>query len=366
MAEERKESTRDGKTSSTPPSSRSKDNFFPDQPPYQTPTTGLLAWIHPTIHPFLQLMRLDRPKPSIYFYIPHLIGSIQAAILLKTSFEQLLQANLALLLGTFFLRGATCTWNDIVDIEFDKRVLRTRHRPLARGAISLPVANIFMLAQGVAALAVLTFMPAACALYAIPGALGWFIYPLAKRFTDYPQIILGFPMAWGVFMGAAAVGAEPLGLEKSTYEPVRDMANPSMSADAAQAIVNVYFANALWTLCYETVYSYQDVKDDVTAGVKNIALLLGLRRAKPFLTVVSTAEILLLFAAGEIMGVSWPYLLVTVVAHAAALATKISSVDLSKPSDCLWWFRDGGYITGSLLTGGFVLEYLRRAYLMAE
>lgn len=335
------------------------ENYFPSLPEYKPPTTGFLAQIHPSLHPYLQLMRLDRPKPSIYFYLPHLVGSLQASILLQTSVRQFVQANIYLLAGTFFLRGSTCTWNDIVDVEFDKCVERTRHRALARGAISLRAASVLMIVQAVCAAGLLSFMPSACTVYALPGVAGWFLYPLAKRVTNYPQVVLGFPMAWGVFMGAAAVGAEPLRIHSSSFDILRGMSNSPMQSKSTQAILYVYCANALWTLCYETVYSYQDIRDDAAAGVKNIALLLR-DRAKVFLMLISAAEIVCLYAAGKLMNTSWLYMTFAVVLKALLLLVKIVWVDLTKPADCRWWFMNGGYIIGGTLVAGLALEYMRQ------
>ncbi|KAK5634979.1 hypothetical protein RRF57_010691 [Xylaria bambusicola] len=145
--------------------------------------------------PYIQLMRLDRPSGYWYFWYPHVYGTLWAAISRRSSLDELLSVNLILLWGVLIVRGATCTWNDTVDVDFDRKVSRCRTRPLARGAISVTQANLFTAAQTLASLTTLVALPRLCTVYAAPAVLGWFCYPLAKRITYYPQVVLGFPMA---------------------------------------------------------------------------------------------------------------------------------------------------------------------------
>ena len=317
------------------------------------------------IIPYLQLIRLDRPKGFFYFWFPHIFGSILGAIVLKQPLEQLVQVNGILIIGTFFLRSATCAWNDIVDAPFDRQVTRTKNRPMARGAIDTNPALLYTAVLSTFAFAVLAWLPPVCTIYAIPAIVGWFVYPLSKRVTNYPQVVLGFPMAWGIFMGAAAVGADPLQIHGRYWFPSSHTSSDGtqLPLDARNVFLYFYAANFAWTLCYEIIYSFQDVRDDVDAGVLNIALLLGKRGAKPFLVVAAAVVVSGFAHVGELMHAGWFYYYGCVIAAAIILATKIFSVDLSNPQNCSWWFSNGGIITGTAITAGLFLEYLdRRVY----
>ena len=104
-------------------------------------------------------MRLDRPNGSLYFYLPHLFGSLHAGTHLGVPARSLLYTNLILLVGTTIMRGATCTWNDTVDAPFDRLVPRTKNHPVARGAVSPTAAHIFTAVQSIISLGILTLLP---------------------------------------------------------------------------------------------------------------------------------------------------------------------------------------------------------------
>lgn len=316
------------------------------------------AMVPPGIVPYLQLIRLDRPRGFFYFWFPHLHGTILTAILLQQPLKQLVTANLALLVGTFFMRGATCAWNDIVDAPFDRQVTRTKNRPMARGAIPTASALVFAGCLSILALATLRYLPPVCSIYVLPAIAGWFLYPLSKRVTNFPQVVLGFPMAWGVLMGAGAMGADPLDVRQSQWSVAAAFGGIPLERSATKAIIYFYGANFAWTLCYETIYSFQDIKDDIHAGVLNIALLLGKRGAKPFLTLVAAVVVATFAAVGQLANAGPLYYVGCVFAVSVALVTKITRVDLSKPASCAWWFCNGGIITGTALTGGLLFEYL--------
>lgn len=310
--------------------------------------------------PYLQLIRADRPMGIFYFWFPHVYGTLLAGILLQTTFKEFIQANLIVLIGTILLRSATCAWNDIVDAPFDRLVTRTMNRPMARGAISVTPALLYTVVLAVLAVAVLRFIPAVCSIYAIPAFVGWFIYPLSKRITYYPQVILGFPMSWGVFMGAGAMGADPLKIYSSRVSRIASFGGQPLNASATRAVIIFYAANFAWTLCYEIIYSFQDVQDDVKAGVLNIALLLGCRGARIFLTFAATVVVVLLELGGKYISAGPVYYTFCVFGVSTTLGIKIFSVNLSDPKNCAWWFKNGGVLTGTTILSGLLSEYLRK------
>ena len=336
--------------------------------------------------PYLQLMRIDRPNGYWYFWYPHAFGTLSAAIQQRSRPQDLLLVNLILLWGILVMRGATCTWNDTVDVDFDRKISRCRNRPLARGAISMMQANIFTAAQTIASLATLTLLPPLCVVYAAPAVVGWFFYPLAKRLTYYPQVVLGFPMAWGVYMGAASMGADPLHfaplLDTLTTIVRREPMKISWSFSILKALQEVqvdwpitafYAANVVWTLLYELVYSHQDATEDTAAGVKNLVLLYANPGAAtpeerfgtmPLLRRLAVTQVLFLAAAGTLGDFGFCYSAVAVAGTAAALATMLSRVHLEEPESCAWWFRVGNVqYAGRAMVAGLAAEYVGRVFL---
>ena len=297
-------------------------------------------------------MRLDRPNGFWYFYLPHLFGTLHTACQLHASPPYLLLVNLILLLGTLFMRGATCTWNDTVDAPFDRLVPRCANRPVARGAVSPTAAHMFTVVQSIISFVILSLLPPLSFVYAVPAIVGWILYPLAKRVTDYPQVVLGFPMAWGIFMGSVAMGADPFELASNSSNTIhlRKQLGPSTWA--------LYTANVLWTLLYEIIYSHQDADYDKRAGVKNIVVLYQ-GRTKPLLVKLAIGQVFLLACAGWLGESGWCYWVFTVVGTAATLAITLEKVNLEVPENCAWWFKVGCCgLTGGAITTGLIGDYL--------
>ncbi|KAJ8132320.1 hypothetical protein O1611_g1307 [Lasiodiplodia mahajangana] len=340
-----------------------------------------------TVIPYLQLMRLDRPNGYWYFWYPHVFGTLWAAIQQRSQPHELLVVNAILLWAVLVMRGATCTWNDIVDVDFDRQVSRCRNRPLARGAISMTSATIFTMTQTLASVGTLLLLPRLCRLYAVPAVVGWFCYPLAKRVTYYPQVVLGFPMAWGIYMGAASMGADPLNLTPllHTLSTMRvDQSSETWELSPILAslcearidwpIACFYLANVIWTLLYELVYSHQDATEDTAAGVKNLVLLYTNTDAKtpserfgtlPLLVRLATAQVVLLAMAGSLGGFAVGYTTIAIAGTAATLATMLSRVRLYEPESCAWWFKVGNaQYAGCAMAVGLVAEYASRSFFM--
>ncbi|KAI1762790.1 UbiA prenyltransferase [Hypoxylon sp. FL1150] len=338
------------------------------------------------VTPYLQLMRLDRPNGYWYFWYPHVFGSLLAAIQQRSRPQDLILVNMVLLWGVLILRGATCTWNDTVDIDFDRKVSRCRSRPLARGAISIKQANLFTAAQTLVSLATLRLLPPLCTAYAVPAVVGWFCYPLAKRVTYYPQVVLGFPMAWGVYMGAASMGMDPLHFAPIINILTKIVRRESVDASVISPTLSVlqeeridwsitafYAANVVWTLLYELVYSHQDAAEDTEAGVKNLVLLYANPNSKtpgmrfgtlPLLCRLAAVQVLLLAAAGTLSGFGLGYSAVAVGGTSAALTMMLSRVRLEEPESCAWWFKVGNAkYAGRAMMVGLAVEYIGRTIL---
>ena len=228
--------------------------------------------------PYARLMRADRPIGTWLLLFPCWWGLALASPGLPPASYLLLFA-----VGAFVMRGAGCTYNDIVDRDFDGRVARTADRPIPSGAVTLRGAIAFLLAQLLAGLAILLAFDATTIALGVASLVLVFTYPLMKRVTWWPQFFLGLTFNWGVLMGWTAVTGAP----------------------GAPALL-LYAGGIAWTLGYDTIYAHQDKEDDALVGVKSSARRLG-DRTRPALFASYAAAALLFGAAGHAAGLSWPF-----------------------------------------------------------
>ncbi len=217
------------------------------------------------LRPYLQLARYDRPAGFWLLGLPCAIGLMLSRLQQGGGLDWT-DALLLLLfaIGSIAMRGAGCTWNDILDRDIDAKVARTALRPLPSGAVTLKQAMIWLLLQCLAGLGVLlslfAWSPLAVwiALGSIPLVAA---YPLMKRITWWPQVWLGLTFNWGTLVAAACSGA---------------VTTPDLV---------LYAALVLWTLGYDTIYALQDREDDAMIGVKSTARRFG-GHVKPAVAVI--------------------------------------------------------------------------------
>jgi len=176
-------------------------------------------------------------------------------------------------IGAFLMRGAGCTWNDITDRDFDGKVARTRSRPIPSGQVTVKQSVIWMCIQALVSFAILLTFSNTAILLGIGSLAIVCIYPFAKRFTWWPQAILGLAFNWGALLGWAAVTG---GL---SWPPIA-----------------LYAAGIAWTLFYDTIYAHQDKEDDALIGVKSTARLFGDETPR-FLLIFLVLSVALLAAA---------------------------------------------------------------------
>lgn len=313
-----------------------------DRPTIVATSSGFLSLLPPTWTPYAQLMRLDRPAGFYAFYIPYLIGLGYGACLARTvpSPSYLLSLCGLFLVYCVILRGAACAWNDNVDQEFDRQVTRTRLRPIARGAVSTMQGHIFTLALLLAQIPILMILPVLCTYHAISMNLLFGAYALMKRITYYPQFVLGFPFAWAILMSCAALDVDPI-------NHLRIIPTTSL-----------FLANISWTMIYDTVYAHQDIRDDIKAGVKSMAIRFA-NSTKELMATLATVQVTLLCYTGWQTGLSPVYFIFACGGTAIALGAMITIVDLKEPSSCAWFFHRGFWYVGGSITMGFVAEYLK-------
>ena len=252
---------------------------------------GWVARLPAGWRPYLLLARLDRPIGAWLLFLPGLWG-----ILLAGPRPDTLRLVLLFALGSIVMRAAGCVVNDLWDRDIDRRVSRTAGRPLASGALRARHALAFLAALlAVGLLVLLQLNPLAEALGAASLILVA-LYPLAKRVTWWPQLMMGFTFGFGAPLGYAAAAGR---------------------LDGAWAAL--YGAAILWDLGFDTIYAHQDREDDALVGVKSTARLFG-ERTRPFLAACYAGTLLLLGLAGWLGGLSG------VVLPRAAAAGRVAAV----------------------------------------
>ena len=319
-------------------------SLFPDLPPYKPPASGIVSRLPRATVPYAELMRLHKPAGYYAFYLPHLFGTLYAATQISPSLTQLVRINSLLIVGSLFLRGAACTWNDILDAPYDRLVARCCYRPVARGAVSPLAATVFVLLQAIPGGLTLYQLPSICYLPAALLVVTIGIYPFAKRVTHYPQVVLGFSLALGQFVGAAALGIDPLRHTKG---------------ETLAGMGCLYLSNVVNAVIYDAIYAHQDLKDDLKASVKSVAVAWQ-DQTKRILCFLSMVEVGLLGAAGCLFGLGLLYIVVSVAGTATVLGSMLWAVRLDASEDCWRWFKLTIFLTGGTISGGLFAEYLTR------
>ena len=218
------------------------------------------AWTRP----YLRLARLDRPIGSWLLLMPCWWSARARRGSCRQAKVDLWHVVL-FFIGAFAMRGAGCTWNDIVDRDLDARVERTRSRPIPSGQVSVTAAAVFLVLQALVGLAVLLQFNRFTVYVGFASLAVVAVYPFMKRITYWPQIVLGLAFSWGALMGwPATFGRLDL---------------PAL----------LLYAGAIsWVIGYDTIYAHQDREDDALIGIKSTALLFG-EHTKPMLASVLCA-----------------------------------------------------------------------------
>ncbi len=235
-------------------------------------------WLPASWGPYARLCRLDRPVGTWLTLLPCLAALVQAADGLPTLFRLFIFS-----LGALLMRGIGCCFNDIFDRNFDLKVERTRFRPLTSGQITLRQALWFVFWQlAVCALLLFALNPYSrwLAVALVPIVI---IYPLCKRFTYWPQIVLGIGFNWGMLMA---------------WSDTQNSVPP--------AAVAMWLGAVLWQVGYDSIYAYVDMRDDTFLGLKSTALRFR-DRGKAWISGFYVATVALWAYAGVALALSWPY-----------------------------------------------------------
>lgn len=312
---------------------------------YQAPSHGILTLVPSSWVPYLELARIDKPIEKGITYAPFLLGSLFAACIARPLPEPMaiITTNAVLFAISFLLHSAGCTWNDIIDSDLDKKVERCRFRPVARGAVSPCESYIFFATQLILCLGILWQTCRQGMPYAILYITLGLIYPYAKRFTNYPQLLLGLTIAWGLIIGFVSI---PINFQ-------------ILGSNKASALGCLFTSQVTWAVIGDTIYALQDADDDPKAGVKSMAVTYR-DSLKVLLSFEVMVHVVALILAGNSMGAGIFYFLVAGGGNAAVLTLIVWKVDTSNPKECGWWFRNGNWLVGGSFSAGLLGEYVTR------
>tara|TARA_R110002020_G_scaffold10965_2_gene41670 strand:- start:2091 stop:3020 length:930 start_codon:yes stop_codon:yes gene_type:complete len=283
------------------------------------------------LKPYARLARWDRPIGIWLLFWPCIWGLALAAIAApERGFDWI--AGLLMLAGAMLMRGAGCTFNDIVDRDIDDKVARTRSRPIPSGQVTARDALYFMVAQALLASAILFQFNRFTVWAAVASLLLVAIYPFMKRITWWPQAFLGLAFSYGALVGWS-----------------------SQTGGFALPTLLLYAGTILWVIGYDTIYALQDVEDDALIGVKSTARLFG-DNAKLIVGFIYAGAYLLWLAAAIYAGAGIVFAALSLVA-AGIMAWQVLTVDADIPDNPRFRFDTNKYV-GIVLSLALLAEWV--------
>ena len=285
--------------------------------------TGLIGVLPRVMRPYASLMRLDRPIGTWLLYWPCAWSVALAGVQAEWALF------LWLLLGAFAMRSAGCVYNDIVDRDLDRRVERTKLRPLASGRVSLAAAWALTIGLSLVGLFVLLQLPRVAQLVALVSILPVAAYPFMKRITWWPQAWLGLVFSWGALVGW-----------------------PAVTGEFELPALLLWIGSIFWVIGYDTLYAIQDIEYDELVGVKSSARAMGDRAQ---LGVGLCYALAILGWSLAIWSVRPDWLAVLALLPAALhLAQQVARIEPRDGAGSLALFRSNRF-TGLLLFLGFLV-----------
>ena len=268
---------------------------------------------------FIELTRLKKPIGFMLLFWPCIWG-LTLVYDFNTSINNYFFFSFLFLAGSILMRSAGCIVNDIADKNFDKKVERTKNRPIASGKVSIKLALIYsIILCGLAFLILINFnkFTIYMALLSMPLA---FTYPLMKRITYWPQLFLGITFNYGLILGWTAINNE------------------------IELIPILFYLGAIfWTLGYDTIYGYQDIKDDEIIGLKSTSIKFK-GKAKKFLIICYTSLIIFFLIGAYSMNLNYNFYLFMIVPFIHLFLYQIKIFNLKDPSSCLKAFKSNNFL----------------------
>ena len=268
---------------------------------------------------FIQLTRLNKPIGYMLLFWPCIWG-LTIAYNFNSNFNNFFFYGILFFLGSVLMRSAGCIVNDITDKNFDKKVERTKNRPIASERVSLRIAIIYVLILCALAFLVLinfNYFTILMALISVPLA---FTYPLMKRFTYWPQLFLGITFNYGLVLAWI-----------------------SIKNDISLVPIIFYVGAIFWTLGYDTIYGYQDIKDDEIIGVKSTSIKFK-DNPKKFIFVCYFIFLISLILIGFVMNFKIFYYLFLAVPFLHLILFQLKKLKVDDPNNCLNKFKSNNYL----------------------
>ena len=292
-------------------------------------------WAPPSWRPYLRLARADRPIGVWLLLWPCWWSLALAGLHLGAAYPDPWYMVL-FAVGALAMRAAGCTWNDIIDRDIDAKVARTRSRPIASGQVSVLAAMMFMGTLCLIGFAVLLQFNLFTVILGMASLGIVASYPFMKRFTYWPQVVLGLAFSWGALMRWASV-----------------------QADLGLAAMLLYAGAVCWPVGYDTIYAHQDKEDAALLGLKSTALKFG-DKTKPWLTLFYSLAFAGIVLAGLMAGAGLAFTLI-MAAAGAHFIWQVVTLDVSDERNCLVRFRsnrDAGAIIFAAILVDMVLNSL--------
>ena len=281
---------------------------------------------------FIELTRLRKPIGFMLLFWPCLWG-LALAYDFNLDLYNFIFYSILFLSGSVLMRSAGCIVNDIADRNFDKKVERTKNRPITSGKVSVKLASFYALLLCAIAFMVLinfNYLTIIMALISMPLA---FTYTLMKRYTYWPQLFLGFTFNYGLILGWVSINSE-LSLVPIIF----------------------YLGAIFWTLGYDTIYGFQDIKDDEIIGLKSTSIKF---KSNPyiFLNLCYLIFFISIILIGILMELNKYYFLFSIIIFFQLFYLQLKKLDVESPSNCLKAFKSnnflGFFVLVNLLIGKF-------------
>lgn len=280
-----------------------------------------------SIQSLISITRIASPTGYLLCYFPATYG-----LLLGNTSRENIYYLILFFIGSVLVRSAGCIINDFIDRDLDKHVVRTKNRPLANGSLSVKHALYLLVILGVLSFSILITLPRTSIYLGLIAVLLVIIYPMMKRITYYPQIFLGFAFNMGCLIGYSA-----------------------HTNDLSAKAVILYLGCVCWTVAFDAIYGFMDIRDDKKIGIKSIAIILERLPYKIILSILYLIFFLIF------LGVFYPILSflgfsLIVIAMLAAMWS-VCSLKILEPNNCLLRFKINNLI-GFMLFFGIFLEKL--------
>ena len=267
---------------------------------------------------FINLIRLKKPIGFMLLFWPCAWG-LTLAYDFSSSLNNYFFYLSLFFLGSVFMRSAGCIVNDILDKEFDAKVFRTKNRPIASGNVSVKLAIFYSLSLCFLAFLVLLNFNLFTIILALGSMPLAFTYPLMKRFTYWPQLFLGITFNYGLILGWTAIKGE------ISFVPIL-----------------FYIGAIFWTLGYDTIYGYQDIKDDEIIGLKSTSIKFK-GDGKKFLFICYTLLLILFFLGGYSMQFNFTFYLLAIIPFIHLFIYQMKIFNLNDPLSCLKAFKSNNF-----------------------